>query len=123
MAVSLEARVPYLDHRLAQKVFALPGAWKIGFGSGKKIFRKAVSGIIPGSIINRKKAGFTLPLGNWFRNELKGLLQERLNESEFQRCGIFDPKPVAQILETHLTGREELGPAALQHFAFAIMES
>jgi len=107
MAVSLEARVPYLDHRLAELVFSLPGKWKIGFDSGKKILRESVSGLIPDSIIKRKKAGFTLPLGKWFRNELRGLVLESLSESELKRAGIFNPAAVRGLISEHLSGRED----------------
>jgi len=109
MAHSLEARVPYLDHRLAQAVFGLPGAWKIGFFTGKKIFKKSVPGLIPDSIIARKKAGFTLPLGKWFREELSGLLQERLSESELKQSGLFDPGSVEKLVSQHLSGNEDHG--------------
>ncbi len=107
MAVSLEARVPYLDHRLVQMAFALPGQWKIGFLSGKKIFKRAAGGLIPPEIIARKKAGFTLPLGKWFRGELRELIQDRLSESELKRAGLFEPAPVLRLVSGHLSGRED----------------
>jgi len=107
MAHSLEARVPYLDHRLVQYVFTLPGTWKIGFFSGKKIFKRSAKGLIPDSIIARQKAGFTLPLGKWFRQELKGLILERLSESELRQAGLFDSKPVLRLLSEHLSGKED----------------
>lgn len=108
MAVSLEARVPYLDHRLVEKVFALPADWKFGIFSGKKIFKQAVRGLVPETIIARKKAGFTLPLGKWFRSELQELLRERLSEAELSASGIFEPWSVAQLMETHFSGREDM---------------
>jgi len=107
MAHSLEARVPYLDPRLIILAFSLPGSAKIGLFSGKKIFKKAVSGLAPDSIINRKKAGFTLPLGKWFQNELKGFLLESLSEKEIKKQGIFHPKPISELIQTHIAGRED----------------
>jgi len=119
MAVSLEARVPYLDHRLVEKVFALPAAWKFGFLSGKKIFKEAVRGLIPETIIARKKAGFTLPLGKWFRSELQDLLRGHLSAGELSAAGIFEPRAVAQILESHFSGREDL---SLQLFSILLLQ-
>jgi len=119
MAVSLEARVPYLDHRLIQKVFSLPGEWKTGFGSGKKIFKDAVSGLIPDSIINRKKAGFTLPLGKWFRNELKGLVLDTLSPAALKNSGVFETQAVDRILQDHLSGRDDL---SLQIFSILLFQ-
>jgi asparagine synthase (glutamine-hydrolysing) len=119
MAVSLEARVPYLDHRLVQKVFSMPGAWKFGLRSGKNIFKDAVSGLIPDSIINRKKAGFTLPLGKWFRNELKGLVTDALSPSALKNSGVFQPQVVEAILSDHFAGRDDL---SLQIFSILLFQ-
>ena len=107
MAHSLEARVPYLDPRLINLSFSFPGKAKIGFFSGKKIFKKAVSGLVPDSIINRKKAGFTLPLGKWFQSELKNFLLEILSEHEIKKQGIFAPEPISNLIQLHIAGRDD----------------
>ena len=119
MAFSLEARVPYLDHRLVQAVFSLPGSWKVGLLSGKQIFKESVAGLVPDSIIHRKKAGFTLPLGKWFRQELKNLLLENLLISELKRSGIFEPDAVKNLLDLHFSGREDM---SLQLYSILLLQ-
>jgi len=119
MAVSLEARVPFLDLGLIETVFALPGEWKIGLFSGKKILKDAVEGLVPEAIIRRKKAGFTLPLGQWFRSEMKELLTGQLSPGELKRAGIFDAAAVERLLSEHFSGRDDL---SLQLYAILLLQ-
>ena len=71
MAASLEARVPFLDHKVAEFAMSLPSHLKLRDGTGKWILRKAIDGIVPPEVLCRPKQGFGVPLGKWFRGELR----------------------------------------------------
>jgi asparagine synthase (glutamine-hydrolysing) len=81
MAHSLEVRVPFLDHSLAEFVFALPAEWKWNQGLNKFILRQAMHDLLPATIINRSKMGFDLPVGAWVQDGLKSLFMETLESS------------------------------------------
>jgi asparagine synthase (glutamine-hydrolysing) len=78
MANSLEVRSPLLDHKLMELVAQMPSSLKLHNGQGKYIFKKALRGLVPSSILDRPKKGFAVPVAEWFRGELKGFAQERL---------------------------------------------
>jgi asparagine synthase (glutamine-hydrolysing) len=78
MAVSLEVRAPLLDHHLMELAARIPSSLKLSGGTGKYIFKKALSAVLPQSILERKKQGFAIPLARWFRGELKGMAEEAL---------------------------------------------
>jgi len=71
MAHGLEVRVPLIDHRLAEKMIALPGAWKIDRQTPKAMLVGALRGALPDRVIHRPKRGFTLPFEHWLRDELR----------------------------------------------------
>src|SRR2546430_1320615 len=71
MAVSLEARVPLLDHALVEFALALPADLKIRDGTGKRVFRRAIRGLVPPEVLDHPKLGFAVPLGPWFRGPLR----------------------------------------------------
>ncbi len=90
MAASLEARVPYLDHRLVEFAFSLPSSVKLKGGVwGSIILKKAAQKYIPREIINRQKKGFAVPLGPWFRKELKPLLMDILRSQKLPKARLF----------------------------------
>ncbi len=78
MANSLEVRCPLLDHRLMELVARMPSRLKLHRGSGKYLFKKAMHGLLPDSIINRSKMGFAIPLAEWFRSGIHDYAQEYL---------------------------------------------
>jgi asparagine synthase (glutamine-hydrolysing) len=78
MAVSLEVRAPLLDHHLMELAARIPSSLKLSGGTGKYIFKKALSPVLPQVILERKKQGFAIPLARWFRGELKGMAEEAL---------------------------------------------
>jgi len=78
MANSLEVRAPFLDYRIIEFAASLPSNWKINGGDKKIILRNAFSRLLPASILNRAKHGFTVPLESWFRSDLKMLAEESL---------------------------------------------
>src|SRR6185295_14713172 len=107
MAASLEARVPYLDHRLVEFAATLPSSMKIKGGTGKYILKKAAQKYLPTDIINRQKKGFAVPLGPWFRKELKPLLMDILHSEKFQKRGYFDIAQTEKLLQEHMSGQKD----------------
>jgi asparagine synthase (glutamine-hydrolysing) len=111
MAVSLEARSPFLDHHLVQFAAEIPVHLKLRRGISKYILKQALRGLLPNAVINRKKHGFGVPVGAWFRNELADYARSTLLDDRAKRRGIFDMGVVRQMLDTHTTGQRDLGHA------------
>jgi asparagine synthase (glutamine-hydrolysing) len=94
MANSLEVRCPLLDHKLMELIAQIPSSLKLRNGTGKYIFKKALEGVVPSNILHRRKQGFSIPITEWFRGELKGYTQDvlfrrqddLLNNSFLRRC-------------------------------------
>jgi asparagine synthase (glutamine-hydrolysing) len=107
MAASLEARVPYLDHRLVEFAFSLPSSMKLRGGVSKYILKRAAQKYLPKDIIYRQKKGFAVPLGPWFRKELKPLLVDTFHSEKFQKRGYFNLAKTEQLLQEHLSGRQD----------------
>lgn len=105
MAFSLETRVPLLDHRLVRFAHELPTEWRMDGTGQKNILRNLLYRHVPREIMERPKAGFAVPLASWFRNELKGLLQQELSPERLAVHGHFQPRAVAGLIESHLSGR------------------
>jgi asparagine synthase (glutamine-hydrolysing) len=107
MAASLEARVPYLDHRLVEFAFSLPSSMKLKGGVGKYLLKKAAQKYLPKEIVYRKKQGFGVPLGPWFKNELKPLLMDTLNSERFKKRGLFDLGATNRLIAEHMEGKQD----------------
>ncbi len=82
MAHAVEERVPILDHNIVEFSFTVPTRLKLKGLTGKYIFKKAMTGLLPGQIINRRKHGFNVPVDYWFRHSLKAVLEQLLHESK-----------------------------------------
>jgi len=80
MAAGVEARVPFLDHRLVQDCMSIPEKYKVKNHTAKYILKQGVSGLIPASVINRKKAGFGLPFFDWYRGELGESIRREIED-------------------------------------------
>jgi asparagine synthase (glutamine-hydrolysing) len=106
MATSLEARVPFLDHRVVQKAFEIPGDWKIRGKDTKYILKKAMRDLLPREILYRDKQGFSIPIKNWIREELREMMLDVLNERKLAQQGYFNPAYVNRLIEEHLSGKE-----------------
>ena len=106
MAVSLEARVPFLDPHLSRYALALPQRTKMGVGGrkNKRILRQLLSRFLPPALCNRPKRGFSIPLGNWFRGELSWLLDEYLDKTKLSQEGLFDGEFVEMMVAEHRSG-------------------
>lgn len=104
MAVSLEARSPFLDHRVVEFAAALPTRWKLRGGEGKRILRDACADLLPGEILRRGKRGFGVPISRWFRTDLRGYLREILLDPSSLGRGYFDPARVRELVDHHQRG-------------------
>jgi asparagine synthase (glutamine-hydrolysing) len=112
MAVSLETRVPFLDHRLAAVAARIPVEFKISGGKGKQIVRKLLYRQAPRSLFERPKAGFGIPLGEWLRGPLREWAETLLDERRLIEDGWFDARAVRMRWCDHLNGRRD-SPSAI----------
>jgi asparagine synthase (glutamine-hydrolysing) len=108
MLVSLEARVPLLDHVLMEYVATMPSRLKLADGSGKAIFKRAMGDALPPDVLTRRKMGFGVPLGSWFRNELRDYARDTLLGARARQRGLFAPAAVEGLLDEHARGRRDL---------------
>ncbi|MFL5607493.1 MAG: asparagine synthase (glutamine-hydrolyzing) [Gemmatimonadaceae bacterium] len=106
MSVSLEARVPLLDHSLVEFAVALPGRLKRRDGTGKWILREAGKGLVPESVFEQPKRGFAVPLKHWFRDELRHRLEALLSTDRVV-YEYVDHESVRRLIREHLTGRRD----------------
>jgi asparagine synthase (glutamine-hydrolysing) len=106
MASSVEARSPLLDHRLVEFMAAVPARFKVNHGSGKVLFRRALRGVLPESILNRRKMGFGVPIGRWLRNDLKPMLEEVVLSDKALSRGYFDPLAARRLVRSVLDGND-----------------
>ncbi|HEV8199044.1 MAG TPA: asparagine synthase (glutamine-hydrolyzing) [Candidatus Polarisedimenticolia bacterium] len=105
MAHSLEAREPLLDHRLVEFAAAIPPGMLLRDGTTKWIFKEAMRGILPDDIIDRRKQGFAIPLGRWFRGKLGGFVHDLLLTKRSRERGFFNPAAVEDLVRSHEAGR------------------
>lgn len=106
MATSLETRVPLLDYKMVEFAFSLPPEFKLQGNSTKWFFKHAMEGILPREIIHRQKEGFSIPIKNWLKCELKDLMMEYLSEKRFKETGIFNSTYVRKMIDEHLNNRQ-----------------
>jgi asparagine synthase (glutamine-hydrolysing) len=107
MAVSLETRVPFLDHRVAEVAARIPLDFKICGPVGKDILRKLLYRHVPAQLFDRPKAGFAVPVGDWIRGPLRGWAEELLDPARLTGEGWFDADIVRRRWSDHLSGRRE----------------
>lgn len=107
MANSLEARSPFLDQEVMEFVAGLPSNYKLRIFNKKHILKKAVKGLIPQEILRRKKMGFGVPIGKWFRTDLKVLLHDTLLSQDSLSRGYFDPAAVRFMVEQHISAKKD----------------
>jgi asparagine synthase (glutamine-hydrolysing) len=110
MAHSVEVRPPFLDHRLIEFAGTIPGNLKIRDGREKHILKEAVRGLIPQSVINRRKEGFVLPVDYWLLNKLRDEVETTLAPSRLAAHGLLRPQAVRKLLNTHYAGAANQGP-------------
>lgn len=105
MAVGLEARCPLLDHRLVEFALRLPTDLKIRKGPSKPILRKVLYDHVPRSLLERPKAGFAIPVGEWVKGPLRGWAEDLLNPNLIKSQGYLNSKKVAAVWSEHQQGR------------------
>jgi asparagine synthase (glutamine-hydrolysing) len=104
MAVSLEARVPLLDHRVLEYSWRLPRSALIQGSQGKIILRRILHKYVPKNLVERPKAGFAIPIGDWIRGPLSGWAADLLSDSSLAKSGLFDAAEIRRVFAEHQAG-------------------
>jgi asparagine synthase (glutamine-hydrolysing) len=104
MAVSLEARVPILDHRVVEFAWRLPMSLRVRNGREKWLLRQVLYKFVPPELIERPKMGFGIPIGVWLRNSLRDWAEELLDPLRLRQEGFLDPILVRRVWSEHLSG-------------------
>lgn len=107
MAASLEARSPFLDTKLIEFAASLPPEMKLRGSTTKHVLKRAMQGVVPAEIIRRRKHGFGVPLGAWFRGPLAGYLRDVLLAPESLARGYLRPHAVRRLVDEHQSGRRD----------------
>ena len=106
MAVGLEVRAPFLDHRLVEFAATLPLKMKFRQGERKWILRRLLEKYVPSHLIDRPKAGFDVPIGLWLKGPLRDWAESLLSEDLIRRQGFLDPLPVRKMWKEHVSGEQ-----------------
>ncbi len=109
MAASLEARIPFLDHRLIEFASGIPSNIKVKPFQAKYLLKRAYRDFLPEPILTRKKIGFNVPVGIWFRGEQRNLITRLLLSERARSRGFLNNEFVASILRDHLEGKTQYG--------------
>jgi len=111
MAHSLEARVPFTDPELTEFMSTVPSRLKLPGLRKKHVLRRALSGLLPQEILDKKKVGLEMPYSRWFRTELKDLVDTYLGRARIEASGLFQPAAVQRLIDDHQAGRVDHGRA------------
>jgi asparagine synthase (glutamine-hydrolysing) len=120
MAHGLEARSPFLDTALVEFGAHLPDRLRMRFGKGKVLLRRAMTGILPKSILERGKMGFGAPLAAWFRGDLGPFVKERLLDPKSPLYAYLEPHPVERLVDGHMA---RAGDVSAKIWALLTLES
>lgn len=104
MANSLEVRSPFLDYRMAELAFRIPGRMKLAGGRTKAIYKDAVRDLLGDELTDRRKQMFTVPVGDWFRQALAGYCREILLDGRLASRGIVNAEVLTTMVESHISG-------------------
>ena len=106
MAASLEARMPFMDRRLAAFVSGLPDEWRVRGLTTKRILREAMRRVLPAAILARPKIGFRVPVNEWFRGSMRGYLTEHLLGTDSRTRDYYRPEALRRYVTEHASGRQ-----------------
>jgi len=104
MAASIESRVPFLDHKLVEFTARLPERLKLRGWTTKYVLRRSMKGILPEAILNRPKMGFPVPVGRWFRESYRSLIDEYVLSPRAMERGLFNRSAVNELVAEHQNG-------------------
>ena len=107
MAHSIESRVPLLDNNVIDFAATLPARFKIKNGRRKHVLKEALRPLLPEGILDRRKQGFGIPLGTWFRGGLTDLFSDVLESPRTRQRGYFEPAFVSRLVKEHLSGQRD----------------
>jgi len=107
MAHSIEVRVPILDHQFIEWASSIRPDYKLRGNKGKYIFKKAMERYLPDDILYRKKMGFSVPVGKWFKRELRNEILALKNSPPLSDSGIFDMGFISTMVDSHLSGKRD----------------
>ena len=107
MAHSLEARSPFLDHEVMELAAKLPVSLKLRGGTGKYLLKRAFGDLLPPENIQRRKMGFGVPVGQWFRGPLRELLGDSLLSGRSLARGYFQPNELKRLVTEHQRGQAD----------------
>lgn len=116
---NLTFEMPLCSDSVLEFAAKVPYSMKVRGFTGKWILRQAFADILPGSIIDKKRRGFTMPMGRWLKGPLQNLLHEYLNEKIVAGRGLFQPEVIGSMVQTHLKGKKDL---SLQLWALITLE-
>ncbi len=106
MAASLEARMPFMDHELAEFVSSLPDNYRVRGRTTKWLLREAMKLLLPKPILERPKVGFRVPVNEWFRGPMKGYLYDHLTGADSMTRDYYHSDALGKILKDHVSGRQ-----------------
>lgn len=111
MSVSLESRIPLLDHEIVEFAWSLPGTLRQRAGQGKWLLRELLHQYVPRSLVERPKQGFAMPVEEWIRGELRPWAEDLLEENRLRQDGLFRAQTVRQKWSEHLARKGDWGQA------------
>jgi asparagine synthase (glutamine-hydrolysing) len=107
MMVSLEVREPLVDYRLVEHAFRIPSSYKIRGTNRKYLMKMMMKDILPKEILHKEKQGFTIPMKNWMRNELKDFVINKLSKDNLKEIGLFNQSYIDKVLQEHMSKRKD----------------
>ena len=109
MSVSLEGRIPLLDHRVVELLASMPARMKVRDGETKYLLRRVLDRYVPPKLTRRPKSGFGIPVGNWLRGPLRDWAEDLLSPARLERDGYLREAPVREMWNAHLGRRRDWG--------------